>query len=284
MRPSRPEATPTPSGSPSRSKAVPNAWIARRLAAVGAVVTAVAIAALPAAAANFSVDPTSLTFARQAHGDVASGDIVVRNVGDETIRMSLHAYDWTQGREEREHLVETKRVSYYPQQFSLDPGASQRIRVGLVDKWAGTERAYRLVIMELPKPRFASTTGGAALSFYTRVDIPIFLDPAGPGAAAPRIPEVTLGPHRLNVILANDGNVHLPPSVVSVTLHDRTGKVIYHEDATAFYVLAQHEQAVHISIPASACANLGDALIQWSGSPSLNKAEVVPLRADQCVH
>jgi fimbrial chaperone protein len=250
-----------------------------RLAA--GVVSVLILLAAPAVAANFSVDPTSLTFAKDARADVVSGDIVVRNVGDETLRMSIHAYDWTQTRDEREHLVETGHVAYYPQQFTIDPGRSQRIRIGVTDKRTSAERAYRLILTELPKPRFATNAAVAGLSFYTKVDIPIFLEPVNREAPALKIGQVNQSHRDLTLVLSNDGMTHAAPSTVSVTIRNRSGRTVYHEDVSAFYLLAQREQAIHIQMPRTVCPTLGDVVVQWSGT-SLYATQVVPLRGDEC--
>lgn len=236
--------------------------------------------AAPARAANFSIDPTTVTLSRPTYGNLPSADVVVRNVGETTTRFTVHAYEWSQTLDEAEHKVETDHVVYYPQQFALAPGASQRIRIGIKDPQAASERAYRLIVAELPPPRFAGT-GLAGLSFYTKVDLPLFLDPAFHSPTALRIDRVTQGRQTLDVVLANDGNTHIAPSVVAVTWRNRAGHVLSRDDVHVFYVLAQGQQAVHFPIP-SACRDLGDAVIQWSGKGTPYKSEVAPLRADLC--
>lgn len=202
---------------------------------------AVVSAVVPASAGTFAIDPTRLSFTT-----MASGDVTVTNVGQTPMRLSVHAYDWTQNGGRAEVLTPTTDVAYYPQVFSLPPGASQRIRVGIVRQPAAVEQTFRLVVNELP-PQAAFRAAG--VSFLSRVDIPVLLGAAGASAADPRLGELETHTNAVTLHLENRGTAHVEQSQVTVTALDADKRVLWRSTTNAFYVLAHSSLGVRCAIP-----------------------------------
>jgi P pilus assembly chaperone PapD len=230
-----------------------NAILARSLAIAGCAF-ALLLPSL-ANATTFSVDPTRLIFTT-----ATSGDVVVTNTGDSELRMTIHAYTWTQDGRAREHLVETDHVVYYPEIFTLAPGASQRIRVGVTDNPTSIERAYRLILAEIPSHQHIGAPVG--VTFFTRVDMPIFIAPT---SAQNVEPQLALSQDRssLDALISNAGTMHLAQSSLSFSVRDAAGHTIWSDSQDAFYVLPHQAQLVEEHLARAICQSGRTLHVDW---------------------
>lgn len=196
---------------------------------------------LPARAATFALNPTTLTFSA-----MTSGDVVITNMTTDTLRASVRVYGWQQTLDNPELRIATDRVVYFPQILTLFPGSSQRIRVGVLDSPASSERSYRLLVSELPQLR-SRARGAAGIEILTRVDIPLFLTASGGNAATlPHISGVSRRGNGVDVVLRNDGNTHVDQSTVEVEGSDAGGRIVWKQSKSAFYVLSHSAISVHV--------------------------------------
>ena len=91
--------------------------------------------------------------------------------------MQMEISRWTQP-ENQDHLEPTQDLLATPPIFSLEPGQSQIVRIGLrrpPDRQR--ELAYRLFAQELPEP---TPEGFIGLQMVLRLSIPVFVAPAAP--------------------------------------------------------------------------------------------------------
>lgn len=222
---------------------------------------AIVAAALPAAAATFEVDPVSLTFA----GGQKSADVVVTNTGSDTVRFSLRAYVWTQNAQQPQRLAETDDLLFFPELFTLLPGASQRVRVGLMPAPVESERAYRLAISELPPKRVPG--GGprsANLTILTRITIPVFQSATADERAQPGVAAIAPAGHgKVRVELTNRGNVHLPPSTVDLEAADASGRTLLRQSQDVWYVLGSSTVSNVFALPSRTCPAVRTLRFQW---------------------
>ncbi len=211
---------------------------------------------LTARAATFQMSPLSLTITK-------FGDVTVTNTSQEAIRFSVSAFAWSQTPQAREIKTASDDIVYFPQVFSLDAGASQRIRVGITATPASTERAYRLFITELPPfdPRAAA---GQHLLILSRMDIPVFQPASAAAAAAPRVNHAEVSHASAFLTLGNAGTEHVAPSHVDVALRDASGSRIWTGTAGVWYVLAGSSQNAKLPLPPSACSRASSAQISWN--------------------
>jgi P pilus assembly chaperone PapD len=204
---------------------------------------------LPASAGTFAIDPTRLTFST-----MTSGDVVLTNVGEQPVRLSVRAYKWTQNGGSIEELQPTEDVVYYPQIFALPPGASQHVRVGVLAAPGSDEQAYRLIV---------SAAGKAGVNFLSRVDIPVLLGANGQTSAHPELGDLAVRGHSLDVELVDAGTLHVEQSHVTLTVFDAQRHSLWSGSKSAFYVLAHSRIHVPFAIPPAALRQARSVNATW---------------------
>lgn len=164
-------------------------------------------------AGSFQVSPVRATLTSSQ--PVAA--LTVRNTGSSAAVVQLQAMRWTQA-DDKDALIPANELLATPPIFTLAPGASQIIRVGLRQPAdPDTERAYRLLLEEVPPPPQPGFTG---LRVALKISLPIFV----PASAAA---QVDLQWHATpsadgTLILAvhNNGQAHAHMSGLTATMGD----------------------------------------------------------------
>lgn len=231
------------------------------------------ICAIPASAGTFAINPTRLTFLT-----MTSGDVAITNVGQESVRLSVHAFDWSQDDRNAEILSSTKNVVYYPQIFTLAPGASQRIRIGVLESPSTSERAYRLIVNELPAFVTPGAAGTAGVHFLSRVDIPVLLAPTVRAVTAPELGDLTVHGNTLDLVLANKGTTHIEQSKVSIVARGASGATIWRTTANAFYILADSRITLSTRISPQEFRRAASVSVSWHAPGSTSLSRVYTLR------
>ena len=206
---------------------------------------AVWLAALPAAAAEFSVSPIRLFFERGTRSAVVN----VTNDSKQPLRMQLRLFEWTQDAGGQDVYRDSDDLVYFPKLMTIEPGEKRLVRIGPKGPGGAGERSYRLFLDELrddAKPQ----SGSAAVTFSIRFALPIFLVPA---EAKPRgeIEALSLEAGVLKVTVANPGNQHFRIE----TLRAEAGGAPLKEIG-GWYLLPGARRVHQIEIPADACARL----------------------------
>ena len=139
------------------------------LIACGATLLWAAAAATPAAAGTLEVNPVLLEISANRR----TATVTLRN--QEAVPVTVRAYplEWRQAGD-GEAYAETSAVIVSPPVFTIAPGATQLIRVGLRSP-SGDRRAYRLIVEEVPDAR---PTNGIRVAL--RLNLPLSLLPAPP--------------------------------------------------------------------------------------------------------
>lgn len=164
-----------------------------------------------ALAGSFSVSPTRLTLSVQQ----SSGMLTVRNTSDEETVVQLQANAWSQQQEGSDVLKVTSDLIAVPPLFTLQPGASQVVRVGLRRAPAAEgELTYRLLLKEVPPPVEEGFTG---LKVALNLSLPVFVLP--PQGAAPELFwQMEYTPDGSPMLhLSNQGNAHTQVRKVDLT-------------------------------------------------------------------
>ena len=143
--------------------------------------------------------------------DAASKSGVVRvfNTGEDEISMQVDARDWAQAEDGTYEYESTSDVIAVPPIFTIAPGETQIIRVGLVGGQSpDRELTHRLFLTELPKPQTDSL--GGQLRMRLIVSMPIFTAPAAvePESGLEMI-ETSIDDGRLRARFRNPGNTHV---------------------------------------------------------------------------
>lgn len=211
-----------------------------------------------ASASGLQVDPLMITVTNY-------GDLTVKNTGNDPVRLSLNGYVWTQNADEQKHTEDSAAITYFPKVFSVAPGATQRVRVGIAGAPANLERAFRLYVTELPpppSPELQQATG-AQLRVLTRIDLPVFqvLPSAGPAVA--KIDHALATAKGVRFVLENSGARHLAPSKLVVTAKDASGATVTTATVDEWYVLAHSERSADLDLPDGACAKIASYALSW---------------------
>lgn len=203
---------------------------------------AIAACALPAAtlAASFSVSPIRADL----RPGVLSETITVTNDSPTRLRVLVKLVEWTQDAAGKDVYADSADLVYFPRQMEIEPGAKRLVRVGAKAPAQGAERAYRLFIEEVPS---VTATGPAAVSFYFRFGVPVFVTPAG-AASKPDISQPKLARGKLSLAVANPGTQHFRAARVSFS--DSAG---WSRDVNGWYSLPGTARTYQVDVPADVC-------------------------------
>mgnify|MGYP003624291451 FL=1 len=119
-------------------------------------------------AGSYSINPVKLELSHQGETKI----ITVRNQGEHSAVMQVDVVAWEQ--QAGEDIYKTSRdLLASPPVFTLEPGASQVIRLGQRKTVASSrEKAYRLFIQEVPS---AVAEGNVGLQMALRISVPVWL-------------------------------------------------------------------------------------------------------------
>ena len=149
----------------------------RRAWRAGWLIGLMAISGL-AAASGLQVAPTTLSLQASQNAD----GLWLSNTGDGVVHAQVRVYHWTQDAN-GDQLTPSRGLVVSPPMLQLavsDRQLIRVIRVGPPPSGAGAvEDAYRLAIDELP----IDAQGKQGLQFVLHYSVPIFVEPAGAGAA-----------------------------------------------------------------------------------------------------
>ncbi len=151
------------------------------------------------------VSPLRVDFDEAQH----SGVIRVFNTGNDDISMQVDARDWAQAEDGTDEYESTRDVIAVPPIFTIAPGETQIIRVGLVGGQSpDREQAHRLFLTELPRPNVDFL--GGQLRMRLIVSLPIFTAPAAvPPNSDLEMVETSVEDGRLRARFRNPGNSHI---------------------------------------------------------------------------
>ena len=177
--------------------------ISRRSAALVAALLAAA-GFDPASAGSLSVSPLRVNFTGPNQGSV----VEITNGGEQDLSMQVEAVEWVQSGQAVDEYHPTDAIVAVPPIFTVPPGKTQLIRVGKLDQPPGDyERAYRLLITEIPSP--GDDENHAALKFRMKVSLPVFDAPAVPSEPRLDLLETEFKDGKLRARFFNPGNSHV---------------------------------------------------------------------------
>ena len=129
-------------------------------------------------AASLAVLPVRV----ELNGSKPIAALTVRNTGSEATVVQLEARQWTQTDGE-DVYAPTREILATPPIFTVPPGGSQIVRVGLRRAPdAGRELSYRLFLQEVPPP---PPPGFQGMRVVLRFGVPVFVADAGSARTAP---------------------------------------------------------------------------------------------------
>ena len=227
----------------------------------GLALSAIVLAAgsQAAHAGEVAVNPVRLKLA----GDGQSGLFEVSNRSSEVSRYQVSAYVWTQDESDAPTLTPTREVVFHPQLFELQPGETRSVRYGVTGKAGEVEKAYRMIVEELPP---ADATPANGLRVLQRLSLPLFV------AAKQAAPKAELKIAGAQVLLSNLGNVHLDPAPVQIKALGANGETLFANSWNAWYVLPGGERKFSLELPRELCAKVKSIELSMGAGESTVRA------------
>jgi len=126
----------------------------------------------------------------------------LRNGRDRAVSFEADIYAWSQ-QDGEDVLTPTRDVLISPGVFEIPAGHEQVVRLGVVTPDGQQERAYRLVMRELPSPTPRTNT----LGFTLEMSLPVFVTPVG--ARPDLVSRIERAQGATRLLIANQGAAHL---------------------------------------------------------------------------
>jgi len=215
------------------------------------VVVAAAALLIPAAASaqsNFTVDPVQIYLSP----DRSTAILTFTNHGDNELRLELNTFTWTHDEEGRMDLQPTEDVVLFPELVALEPGREQRVRIGLQTDFAPVEKAYRLMIAELPS---GAAVEGGEVQLRTTVSIPVFLQQTSTEEGAIDFTASVSG-RTVNGRIENIGNIHILADAVEFKGFDADDRVVFQENQPGWYILPGLAHRFDYALSDAACRSV----------------------------
>ena len=159
-----------------------------------------------APAATFGLSPMRVDLTPLAPTAVLN----VNNSGERPVTIQVRSYTWAQPKG-NDVYEETRGFIISPAIFTIAPGATQLVRIAQRARPAAdVERAYRLVVAEIPQAEEV-VTGEAVFRVAIHMNIPMYVAPSS-GVAAPAavfVAEANAEGARLRIDNKGSGNLRL---------------------------------------------------------------------------
>jgi fimbrial chaperone protein len=163
-------------------------------------------------AGSFTVNPVRVTLT-DTQGIAA---LTVRNLGTEPTVVQLDLMDWSQARGDN-ILTPSEQLLATPPLFTLPPGGSQIIRVGLrKPAEANRESTYRVILREVLPER----TDEQGLRVALQLSLPVFVVPHGRYTPKLDWKLVHTGGDGLRLTATNVGTAHVQLASLRIMLPD----------------------------------------------------------------
>jgi len=192
-----------------------------------AILIFICLAATGASAKGIQVTPTNILL---APGQDAAA-LTVTNNGDRKISFQIRGYSWRQsGAEGDDVLGPTSDLVSSPPIATIQPGASQVVRLVLRQSGGTAERTYRIIFDQLPP-----ANPSEEVHILIRLSIPVFAQPEA--RMAPRVHwRITNEAGQAWLSAVNEGNRHL--TVHDMTIQDEAGRVLQVDIRSPPHILA----------------------------------------------
>jgi P pilus assembly chaperone PapD len=209
-------------------------------------------------AAQVAVDRLEIVFQTKS-GDPRLGVINLRNDGAQTLQALVRFEDWdrTEGGISQWYPQGTlpsscaSRMQLFPASVSLDPGATQAVRVLLDSAATISKECWSAVVVETVPPR---VEGGRTISYIVRTAIKIYVEPQALHAdgeiADLRIqPKSTAGSDSVDVLFHNSGEKHLETSG-TIEFRRPDNSVAAKLELPTLYTLPAAKSRARVGVPA----------------------------------
>lgn len=175
--------------------------------------------------------------------------VTVANRGDEKATVQIRTFAWSQV-DGVDRLDGTRDLQPSPPIFEIAVGASQVVRLVLRQPPTGEERAFRLIVDELPD---RGTAPGGGVRLAVRLSIPVFAQPAGGLRQALTWRVERANEQAVDVVVRNTGTRRARIADLRVAL--LPGRELVGQAGLSGYILVGSERRWALSAPAETLAD-----------------------------
>jgi fimbrial chaperone protein len=199
------------------------------------------------AQATFSVDPLLIKLGADANNAV----LTITNPTANDLRFEIKGFAWDQTPPQGAmQLTPSTDLVIFPPLVTLKGHSTQRVRIGTTIAPGAVEKAYRLLIEELPsdvKPLAANQ-----VNVRTRIGVPVFIEPTKPSVSG-RIDSVTISNHAVVIALSNTGTTHAMVDSIVVRGMSGPDQPIFEDSLPGWYVLAGKTRTWEYALKPAQC-------------------------------
>lgn len=139
----------------------------RKAAALAWLIAALGLAQ-PAWAGSYTVNPVQISLP----DDERAASLTIKNSDSAPVSIQVQTLAWSQV-DGQDHYAPTNNLIASPPIFTIAPGASQLLRIGVKDRSLG--RAYRVILEEIPPQKPPQ----GQVQVTLRLNLPLYLLPHG---------------------------------------------------------------------------------------------------------
>lgn len=207
----------------------------------------VATAVSAGAQSTFSIDPLLIRLDNETRNSV----VTITNTSAKEIRFEIKAFAWTQAPPDGVMtLTPSADVVIFPPLVTLKPKSTQRVRVGTTAAQGSIEKAYRIMVEELPTG--AAPVGATEVAVRTRIGVPLFIAPTK-ATRSGRIDPLTVAKRTVSIPLVNTGTTHAMVDNVVVRGMLAADEVVFEDSLQGWYVLAGQTRTWQYTFKAAQC-------------------------------
>lgn len=161
-----------------------------------------------------------------------AGELSLQNNDQSPKVIQVELLKWTQ-QDGEDVYTPSRDLLVNPPVFTIQPGQSQLIRVGMNRRSKNLEElAYRLYIQEVPPPPKPGFTG---LKMALRIGVPVFVNPSQTVKPDLNWKASRIDNGEIRLTVANRGNVHM--ELIDFQLTEPTENKVISKDSKHFYLL-----------------------------------------------
>jgi fimbrial chaperone protein len=205
-------------------------------------------------AGTFQISPTRLDLAARG----SSALVTLTNTGVEPVRLQAKVFSWDQAPDGEQRLTSASELVVFPTLFTLAPGETRKVKVGITAAPQARERTFRLIVEELPASTAQETTG---LRVLTRMSVPVFQAPLRKTTAG-EISRIELRGTRLAVDVQNRGTTSVMLKAARAIGKDAGGRVVWKGEATGWYLLAGGVRSFELDVPLDQAASISTVEVE----------------------
>lgn len=231
------------------------------------VVIWLAFSLMPAICNAFQLSPMSVEMTPT--GMRAMSTFIIDNNGAHAIPVEISIFSRSISESGSDILIESDDdFIVYPVQLILMPGKSKSVRLQWIGpQYLDKERAYRMVVKQLPLNLEKAAVDGAQISMLFSYVASVYVTPKQHSNAALKITSASIENNKLIIVIHNSGNVHAILREPVITLSTTANNVVLESEQlpglVGANILTDHTRIFSLPIPVGIKDESFNATLQY---------------------